>query len=308
MYIGVDVGGTNLKAARISEDGTIVERRTEAVARGSAAELFGRLESLIRDLDAGGVKGVGVGVPGIIDRDGRVRVAPNLGILDGQFVGQELQRRTGKPTFIENDANAAALAEAWLGAGGGVDNLLFVTLGTGVGGGLILNGRVWSGISGYAGEVGHIQVEEGGWSCGCSSRGCVETIAGAAGWGRVAEARLSGGRRSVLRGQDLTPERISEAARGGDPVALEVVEEAARALGIGIAAALLLVNVERVVIGGGVARAGAVLLDPVIRHTRKRLFPDLFADSLICLASVGGDAGVIGAARVAMVGLLGPVR
>ncbi len=313
MYIGVDVGGTNLKAARIAPDGTIVDRRREPVAGGAAEALFAQLERLVRELDAGGVNAVGLGLPGIIDRNGRVRNAPNLPILDGHFVGQEMRRRTGKTTFVENDANAAALAEAWLGAGGGgVKNLLFVTLGTGVGGGLVLDGRIWSGHSGYAGEIGHIQVEEGGLPCGCGSRGCVETIAGAAGWtrlaeARLAEARLASGRSSVLAGHSLDPKTISAAAGAGDPVAREVVEEVARALGIGIAAVLLLINVERVAIGGGVARAGSVLLDPIVRQARKRLFADLFADSSIGPASMGDDAGIIGAARVAMVGAQVPV-
>src|SRR5688500_15983789 len=120
MYIGLDVGGTNLKAARVAEDGHIVDRRQEPVASGSATELFAQLERLVRELDTG-VSAVGLGLPGIIDRGGRVRNAPNLSILDGQFVGREIGRRTGKTTFVENDANAAALAEAWLGEGGRVE-------------------------------------------------------------------------------------------------------------------------------------------------------------------------------------------
>jgi glucokinase len=300
MFIGLDVGGTYLKAARIDRDGRILDRRHEPIARASIAELLDQLDRAIQGLDAGRTSAVGVGVPGIVEHNGRVRAAPNLPILDGQVIAGELWTRTGRPTFLENDANAAALAEAWLGAGGGTENLLFVSLGTGVGGGVVLGGHVWAGRSGYAGELGHIQVEQDGPACGCGSRGCVETFAGAPAWARLAEEKLAGGRDSALRGMTLDPSVIAQAAREGDSVASEVVDDVARALGIGIAATLLLLNIERVVIGGGVSAAGPVLLDAVVRHVQQRTFPQVFADTQVRLAELGSEAGVIGAARVAM--------
>jgi glucokinase len=300
MFIGLDVGGTYLKAARIDRDGRVLDRRHEPIVRDSLPVLLDQLEKAVRALDAGRTTAVGVGVPGIVEHNGRVRAAPNLAILDGQMLASELWKRTGRPTFLENDANAAALAEAWLGAGGGMENLLFVALGTGVGGGIVLGGHVWAGRSGYAGELGHVQVVEGGPACGCGGHGHVETFAGAPAWSRMAEERLATGRDSALRGVALDPAVIAQAAREGDAVGVEVVEEVARALGIGIAASLLLLNIERVVIGGGVAGAGAILLDRVVAHVQQRTFPQVFADTQVRLAELGSEAGVIGAARVAM--------
>jgi len=219
-------------------------------------------------------------------------------------VGEELEARTGRASFVENDANAAALAEAWLGAGRGGHDVLYVTLGTGVGGGLVFDGRIWMGRNGYAGEIGHIQVDPDGPACGCGSWGCLETIAGIPGWTRRAEALLAGGRQSTLVGvSPLDPQAIVEAARGDDAVALEVVDGAARAVGMGIAAVLDLLNVDRVVVGGGVANAGFFLLERIVEEARKRTFPHVFADVSFRLAELGSDAGVVGAARVGMLGV-----
>lgn len=302
MYIGLDVGGTYVKAAQIGTDGTIGEHRHLPTAAGSSDALLDQLAGVVGALRTSETAGVGVGVPGIVDRAGRVRVSPNLHVLDRQEVGEELRRRTGLDVFVENDANAAALAECWTGAGVGTQDMLLVTLGTGVGGGVVIGGRVWSGHSGYAGEIGHIQVQEDGVPCGCGARGHLETFAGVAGWGRLAQEALASGRPSALRNAEvLDPKAVATAAADGDVVALEVIEEVTRALGIGIAAALLLMNVERVVIGGGVSKAGALLLEPLVRHVRKRIFADLFRPEMLSLALLGNDAGVIGAARVAMI-------
>jgi glucokinase len=301
MYIGLDVGGTYVKAAQIGMDGTVGEHRHLPTACGSIDALLDQLAGVISTLRTSETAGVGAGVPGIVDRSGRVRVSPNLHILDGQGIGDELRRRTGLDVFVENDANAAALAECWMGAGAGTADMLLVTLGTGVGGGVVIGGRVWSGHAGYAGEIGHIQVDEHGVACGCGGRGHVETFAGVAGWGRLAQEALASGRPSVLRDAELLdPKAVATAAADGDAVALEVIEEVTRALGIGIAAALLLMNVERVVVGGGVSKAGELLLEPLARHVRKRIFADLFRPDMLRLALLGNDAGVIGAARVAM--------
>jgi glucokinase len=147
-----------------------------------------------------------------------------------------------------------------------------------------------------------MQVEENGEPCNCGSRGCVETFAGAAAWTRLGEKALASGRPSALRLGPIDPRAVATAAQAGDPVALEIIDEVARGLGIGISASLLLLNVERVVIGGGISKTGSVLLDPLIRHVRKRIIPDMFDESMLRLASLGNDAGVIGAARVAMLG------
>jgi glucokinase len=299
MFIGLDIGGTFLKGAQIGEDGQVLERMREPIAKTKAEDLLRQLEAAVRSLGGPDQSAVGVGVPGIVDSQSQVRVSPNISSLNGIPVGAELGRRLGRPVFLENDANAAALAEAWIGAGRGADSVLLLTLGTGIGGGVVLGGRIWTGVSGYAGEIGHIHVDPDGVPCGCGSWGCLETIAGAPGWQRRAEKALET-RESRLRGRQLEPKVIVEAARQGDAVALEIVGGAARALGIGIAAALLLLNVDRVVIAGGVAAAGDFLLDRIVEETRRRVFGNVFGDCTFRLAELGADTGVIGAARVAM--------
>lgn len=303
-FLGLDVGGSFLKGAIVNPSGKVEQRLHEPIAKASLDELVAQLERAARTLAAGpGARAVGIGIPGIVEQEtARVRHAPNVPVLNGFALAEEIKKRTGLQAFLENDANAAALAEAWRGAGRGSQDQLFVTLGTGIGAGVILGGRIWSGKSGYAGEVGHIQVEPDGLPCGCGSRGCVETIAGIGGWLRRAEAGLRE-RESSLRGKALDPEAIVDAARNGDALALDVVAGTARALGVGIGAVLNLLNLDRVVIGGGVAAAGDFLLERVSAEVRSRTFPQVFADASFRLAELGGDAGVVGAARVAMVGL-----
>jgi glucokinase len=300
-WLGLDVGGSYLKGARVSSAGEVRERVHEPIAGGSAQELLAQLAAAASAL--GGptaARALGIGLPGIVDRrGGRVCNAPALPVLNGLPVAAEVARRTGLPTQIENDANAAALGEAWLGAGRQVAALLVVTLGTGVGAGIVLEGRVWAGPGGYAGELGHVQVDATGVACECGSWGCLETVAGARGWRRRAEERLAG-RPSALRGAELDPRTIVGAARSGDAVALEVVDGAAAALGVGLSAALNLLNLDRVVLGGGVAAAGPFLLERVVEQTRRRTFAQVFADCSFRAAELGNDAGVLGAARAAM--------
>jgi glucokinase len=305
-YIGLDVGGTFLKGARIDATGKILTRLHEPIRKSSGGEILDQFASAVESLESKGgpCAAVGVGLPGIIEMSkGRVRGAPNVPVIDGLKVGEELEARTGRASFVENDANAAALAEAWLGAGRGGHDVLYVTLGTGVGGGLVFDGRIWMGRNGYAGEIGHIQVDPDGPACGCGSWGCLETVAGIPGWTRRAEALLASGRASTLTGSALDPQAIVEAARGDDAVALEVVDGAARAVGIGVAAVLDLLNVDRVVVGGGVANAGFFLLERIVEEARKRTFPHVFADVSFRLAELGSDAGMVGAARVGMLGV-----
>ncbi len=306
-YIGLDVGGTFLKGARIDSSGKVRARLHEPIRKASSSEILGQLAGAVETLEAGvgPAIAVGVGLPGIVEMTrGRVRSAPNVPALDGLKVGEELEARTGRASFAENDANAAALAEAWLGAGRGASHVLYVTLGTGVGGGLVFDGRIWLGRSGYAGEIGHIQVQPDGQPCGCGSWGCLETIAGVPGWARRAEELLAAGRPSTLASRSpLDPQAIVEAARGEDAVALEVVDGAARAIGVGVAAVLDLLNIDRVVVGGGIANAGFFLLERIAEESRRRTFPHVFADVTFRLAELGPDAGVVGAARVGMIGV-----
>ena len=302
VFVGLDVGGSSLKGARVSAAGEVLARLQEPTRKDSADALLAQLEAAVRALENGGCSRVGLGLPGIVDmRMGCLRSAPNLAVLNGLDVAAEVARRTTRPAFVENDANAAALAESWLGAGRGAETVLFLTLGTGVGGGIVVDGRVWGGRNGFAGEVGHIQVDPGGGPCGCGSWGCLETVVGVAGWVRRAREGMACCRSSLASYAELSPEVIVAEARDGDGVALDVVDGAARALGVGIAASLSLLNAGRVVIGGGVAQAGEFLLEKIVGETRRRTFPHVFEGTVFRLAELGADAGAIGAARVAMV-------
>jgi glucokinase len=304
-YVGLDVGGTYLKGARVDETGRVLARLHDPIQKDSRDALLAQLAAAIGTLEGDGpAAGVGIGLPGIVDLgSGRVRSAPNLPALNGLDLAAEISRRTGRRCFPENDANAAALAEAWLGAGRDAETVLLITLGTGVGGGLVFHGKIWSGKSGYAGEIGHIQVDPDGVRCGCGSWGCLETIAGIAGWVRRAEEEMAS-RPSRLRGHtEISPEVIVREANAGDAVAIDVMDDAARAVGIGIAASLNLLNLDRVVVGGGLARAGDVLLDRIVAHTRPRTFAHVFEDASFRLAELGADAGVVGAARAAIIGV-----
>lgn len=305
VYAGLDVGGTYLKGARVDESGRILARLHEPIAKETTQELLGQLAWAVRTLEPSEpVAGVGIGLPGIVDfGSGRVRRAPNLPALDGLDLAAEVAQRTGRRCFPENDANAAALAEAWLGAGRDAQTVLLITLGTGVGGGLVFNGRIWSGKSGFAGEIGHMQVVPDGHPCGCGSWGCLETVAGIAGWIRMAREAVAKRETSLRRAAEITPEEITNHAKEGDAIAIEVLDEAAKAVATGVAAALNLLNLERVVIGGGVARAGEFLLDRIVAHVRRRAFPHVVEDASFRLAELGSDAGVVGAARVGMIGV-----
>jgi glucokinase len=304
-YVGLDVGGTNLKGARVSGEGVVQGSLHEPIVRDSGERLLDQLERAVSRLAEGeAFAAVGVGVPAIVDHRARqVRAVPNLPSL-AAFANQDLEgilgQRLRRTVVIENDAKAAGLAEAWKGGGRGVSSLLYLTLGTGVGGALILDGRLWVGKSGYAGEVGHLPVEPEGAPCGCGSRGCLETIAGSFGWMRRAEAAVRRHPASLLARRTLEPSTIVDAARAGDATALEIVDGAARALGQALGGLLNTLNLDRVVVGGGIAAAGEFLLDRVVRETRARSWPQAFADCSFRLAELGADAGVVGAARVAM--------
>lgn len=319
MYVGLDVGGTNLKGARVSEDGAVLASLHEPIVRDSGERFLEQLERAVGRLaEQGTPLAVGIGLPAIVSPPvvraaprhaaRQVRAVPNLPSL-AAFANRDLagilRTRLGGQVAIENDANAAGLAEAWKGGGRGVESLLYVTLGTGVGGAVILGGRLWTGKSGYAGEIGHVPVEPEGEPCGCGSRGCLETVAGSFGWMRRADAALRRHPASLLARRTLEPATIVDAARAGDTTALEIVEGTARALGQALGGLLNTLNLERVVIGGGVAAAGEFLLEPIVRETRARCWPQVFADCSFRLAELGADAGVVGAARVAMLARAG---
>jgi glucokinase len=313
VVVGIDLGGTNVRLALVSPGGELSARRERATASMPdkdslvdtlAADLAdcGR-EALSRGLE---VKGVGLGVPGrVLPGEGRVVFSPNIPALNDCPLVPRLQDRLAWPLFLENDANLFTLGEHWLGAGAGHQELLGITLGTGVGGGLILNGRLWSGSQGTAGEIGHLTVEPEGERCHCGNRGCLETLASAFWTVDWVKKQLAQGAVSWLRElwqadpDAIQGETLVVAALQRDPLALKAFDRVGRSLGQAIAAAVHLLGLTQVIIGGRFARAWEVFHFPLSEelHRRLTLFP---AEAVhVCPAELGDDAGLLGAARLA---------
>lgn len=306
--LGIDLGGTKVEIMRVEASGSIQDRaRIPTPADGPDATLAAIAEAA-RPLLTETTTNVGVGAAGLIGTGGVMRYAANLGWPETP-IAANLEDALHLPTMVENDANVAAWGEYRLGAGVGATSMLCVTVGTGLGGGLILDGRLFRGAYGSAGEIGHIIVEPGGPLCGCGNHGCLEQVASGraiqrAGQGAAADdpsgaiASLVGGDPSKVTGQIVT-----QAAQSGDKVATEILREVGTRLGEGIAGLVNVLDTDRVVIGGGACEAGDLLLGP----TR-----DAFHDSLeapshrpevpIVVASLGNDAGAVGAAILALEG------
>ncbi|HJX84323.1 MAG TPA: ROK family protein [Candidatus Angelobacter sp.] len=331
--IGVDLGGTNLRIALVGDAGKILDKislETE-VARGPA-HVVDEMCVAIRDLAAkhrseGTLCGIGVGVPGIIDMQaGMVLQSPNFPGWHDYPVRNEIERRLGTPVILENDANAAALGEKWLGAASAVEDMCMVTLGTGVGGGIVLHGRIWHGMSGMAGELGHITIEPDGVLCGCTNRGCVEQYASAKAIKRMVKEAIATGQAPTLAqamnaNPDIAPETIYQMAMHGDKAAQQVFDRVGRALGILFGCLINIFNLPMYVVGGGVANAWDAFSPAMFEETLRRSYiykatappasvgvkdgnkPDESSSrqsTIITQATLGSDAGLIGAARLPM--------
>ena len=310
VAVGVDIGGTNLRFGLVSDVGAILARKRTAARVVQGPEgVFGRIADgisamLKRAAEDGHVPvGIGLGVPGIISAaEGVVRFSPNLpGWADFPLKGRA-QGRFPLPAVVENDANAYALGEAWLGSGAGASSLVCITLGTGVGGGIILGGDVWRGVDGMAGEVGHLTVNPRGPLCGCGNRGCLERYASATAVVERAGAALVKGSDSTLRAafdrdpNGLTADMVRDAAERGDALSAKVYREAGVNLGIALSGLINLLNVERIVIGGGMAGAWDLFIGPLEAEIKKRAFRIPRERCAIVKAKLGDDAAVLGAA------------
>ncbi|MCW2279046.1 ROK family protein [Heliophilum fasciatum] len=303
LAIAIDLGGTSIKGALIDRSGQIKARQTAVtqVDKGYDAvkeQLLGMVATFCADAGQEQVAGVGIGIPGTL-RPGYpevVTLAPNLHWRE-KPLGADLRREMNLPLVLENDANLAALGEQWQGAGRGAATVAMITVGTGIGCGLILDGRLHRGISGAAGEFGHVCVEPEGWRCTCGRQGCLETRAGIGGIVRTAHDLLAhSDRGSVMRGQELNPKLIFALAARGDALAAAVVEKTAFYLGWSLANLINLLNPERIIIGGGVAAAGEVLLTPLREVVKQMAWPASVADCALVPAELGNQAGMMGAA------------
>jgi glucokinase len=308
--LAVDLGGTKMIVALVILTGRIISRKyylTQA-DKGSRA-VINRLSSAIKEAIAQAklknteVIGIGIGAAGILDtRRGIVTTSPNLPGWRNVPLRDIIAARSGLATYIINDANAAALGEHRFGAGRGFDNLLYLTVSTGIGGGIIINGELYSGANGCAGELGHITIEADGPQCHCGNFGCLEALA--SGWAIAKEAvtRINQGERSsiieLVEGgvENITAETVSAAARRGDRLACDIVARAANYLGIGLANLVNIFNPELIVIGGGLSKMGNMLLKPAREVIKERAFRLPAQSVRIVRARLGSNAGIIGAA------------
>ncbi|WP_147802897.1 ROK family glucokinase [Alkalicoccus halolimnae] len=309
VLAGIDVGGTTVKMAFISEEGTIHDKWEittnqkedgRYIMQEAAASLKARQEKMNFKIVA-----AGVGAPGFIDvENGYIYEAVNVG-WKSYALKEELEELLGVPVVVDNDANLAAGGEKWKGAGEGASNLLAVTLGTGVGGGIIAGGEIIHGQSGMAGEIGHIaSIKEGGARCNCGKKGCLETVASATGIARLGleavQREQQGFLQSVLKENGaVTAKDVLDGAKKGDEVAGQVVNEAMEHLGFALANLSNSLNPDIIVLGGGVSRAGSFLLDKLRLEFKKYAIPKIAEDTKINIATLGNDAGVIGAAWIA---------
>ncbi len=302
---GVDIGGTTVKLGFFDTEGNILDKWEIPTRKDLGGKyILPDIADSIADklLDKGITKeevvGVGVGVPGPVDADGVVFKAVNLG-WDIFSVSNTLKDLVNLPVKAGNDANVAALGEMWKGGGQGHDDLVAVTLGTGVGGGIIVHGQMLTGATGAGGEIGHIHVEDNEDDrCGCGKKGCLEQYASATGVVRLAKKMLEAtDEASILRDDEITAKAVFDAAREKDALAIKTLEQFGDYLGRGLAAIACVVNPEVFVIGGGVSKAGEMIFDYVRPHYEKHVFHGS-KNAKFALATLGNDAGIVGAAKL----------
>ena len=310
--IGIDIGGTNLRGALVSTEGEILKRmEISSQADQGINKVIENLAGFIKDISEGeNVCNIGMGIPGIINsKDGVITQAPNILNVDDYPLRAVLNEKLGSDIHIviENDANSAAVGEWWMGASKDVNSMIMITMGTGVGGGLILDGKLWTGADGMAGEIGHITIYPDGAKCKCGNYGCLESYASATAIRRMVREGLEDkSLNTILREstknievEDI-PQIVMEAAGAGDGFSLGIWEEVGKALGIGIASLINLLNIEMVVIGGGVSNAWDLFIDKTYEEARRRAFRAPMKRTKIQRGLLRDDAGILGSAHLAL--------
>lgn len=305
--IGIDVGGTNVKIALVNDKGGIVysnsiPTRAEMGYEYTVNSMKDAIRELLKETNSQSkdIEGMGFGFPGQIDcQKGVVRLAPNIPGWVDVPIAEIMQKEFKITTKVDNDVRCAALGELNFGAGKGCQNLVCITVGTGIGSGLIVNGKLVRGASNAAGEIGHIKLDmTGGPLCGCGDRGCLEAFASGPSIVAMAEEYIKGGKSTKYRelaNPDITPYIVSVAAQQGDAVAKRIFTIIGEYIGIGLASVVNLLNPEKIIIGGGVAAAGDILLNPIKETLVKRAMPISGAAVEVVPAQLGNTAGVIGA-------------
>jgi glucokinase len=302
-FIGINISGTQARAALVDSEGSVVEGRFGEVA---PKQLVQELAAMVEDLRKQNVEigAIGVAIPGLVNRQTDRVIAPRD--LPSTIVGDlhgDLMRATGLRVELENDANAAAYGEFKVGAGLGARNLFYMMIGNGIGGAIILDGKLWTGASGFAGEVGHVTIDAEGLQCVCGNTGCLETVASAPSIVRRARERLNRDSTSSLSrlalNKTFTAEDVAHQANEGDDFALMMIERTGKYIGTGVASVINLLNIERIVLGGGVMDAGSLILNPIIQEVKRRAFQPCFEATEIVAAKLGLDGAPIGAALLA---------
>ena len=304
---GIDIGGTTVKCCLFNVKGDILEKweiptRTENNGVNILPDVAATIDAKIQEkgIARDTIAGVGVGIPGPVNEEGAVICAVNLqwGYVE---LEKELEKLTGLTVKAGNDANVAALGEMWKGGGAGYHNVVMVTLGTGVGGGIIVNGKIVTGTHGAGGEIGHVHVEDDEHeSCNCGNQGCLEQYASATGIVRLANRMLAAtDKPSVLRNEEVTAKSVFDAVKAGDELAMEVAEKFGKYLGTALAVVAGVVDPEVYVIGGGVSKAGKIILDYIEKYYKKYVFQGS-RDCAFALAELGNDAGICGAAKLVL--------
>jgi len=314
IVVGVDLGGTNLVAGTVSQTGKVISRvkvptRADEGLDAVIGRIVDSIELVLAEAGCGkdDVLAAGVGAPGPLNwQTGVIFTPPNLPGWKDVPLGPMLAERLGITTFIENDANSAGYGESWAGAGRDVNDLIALTLGTGIGGAIVLGNKLWRGIDGTAAEIGHMIIQADGRPCKCGSRGCFEQYGSATGIVITARELIDSGRETMLGEMvdgdldKLTAKLVHDAYLRGDALAGEVLTETGRLLGIGLTTLANLLNPEMFVICGGVVAAGDVLFDPMRRTLRELAFKVPGKRARVVPAAFGDDAGMIGAAGIAL--------
>lgn len=311
VAIGVDLGGTTVKTGIVSAEGSILyQNKYPAFAEKKREDVLKQIEASIRDAadhaNGASIRGIGIGSPGVVDDHGVVKAPPNFVDFDNVALRDEIHRRFQLPVNVENDANAAAIAESRFGAGKSIPDFLFVIWGTGVGGGIILNHRIYRGPWGGAGEIGHICIDYNGPQCNCGSIGCVEAHVGQKYLSqRTAERLQQHPDSKILKLIDgnldlLEPVYISQAARQGDAVAREILTEAGTLLGVALGAVMNTMDLRVSIIGGGLSAAGDVVMDAIKKSVQQHVLKPLRPDIRVLPARLGNNAGILGAAGLVL--------
>lgn len=311
FVIGVDLGATTVKTGLVSAPGEILyQNKLPSNALHGPEAVIEQIRKSVDDamaqVNGNSIAGIGIGAPGIVDNEGYVKSPPNFAKWDRIPLAAKISSIFGTNVQVENDANAAAIAEAKFGAGMDLRDFLFVIWGTGVGGGIILDRKIYRGSTGGAGEIGHVSIDQNGPLCNCGSRGCVEAYVGQRYLSRQTAQRIKGGEKSIITNlvdgnlDEIEPLFISRAAEQGDLLAKTILAEAGANLGVAIAGVMNVLDLRVSIIGGGISNAGTEVMESIRTSIQRHVLKPLQPDIQVIQAKLGNNAGILGAAGLVM--------